>query len=55
MNSIVMDNPASWIVLFVLAIIVACWFTRKCFDELSRNKAENEEYFWRKERNQRRK
>ena len=55
MENIIMDNPVSWIVLFVLAIIVAVWFAKKCFEELSQKQAENDEYFWKRERNQRRK
>ena len=55
MENIIMDNPVSWITLFVLAIIVAVWFARKCFDELSQNQSENDEYFQKKEGNQRRK
>lgn len=44
-----MDNPISWGILFVLAIIAAIWFFQKCEAELTRNRAENDWFFEKKE------
>ena len=41
-----MDNPISWGILVILAIILLIWFIKKCEDEISRNQRENENYFW---------
>ena len=44
-----MDNPISWGILFVLSIVAAIWFFHKCEEELSRNRAENDWFFEKKE------
>ena len=44
-----MDNPASWATLCLLAIIAAAWFFDKCEKELSRNRAENDWFFTKRE------
>jgi len=41
-----MDNPISWGILVILAIVFAFWFASKCEDEISRNQRENDNYFW---------
>jgi len=40
-----MDNPISWGILLLLAILAAVWFWQKCEAELSQNKREQEK-FW---------
>jgi len=44
-----MDNPASWAVLCLLAIVFVIWFAYKCDAEISRNRRENDDFFWKKE------
>ena len=53
MNNI--DNPGSWVVLFILTVIILWWFIDKSLKECDRNQMENDDYFWKRERNQRRK
>lgn len=40
------DNPISWGILFVLVILTAIWFWKKCEEEIAQNRRENENYFW---------
>lgn len=50
-----MDNPASWFILLCAAIFIAAWFARKCNQEIEENRRENDDFFWKRERDLRRK
>lgn len=41
-----MDNPVSWGVLVILAILAAYWFLRKVDEEMEARKHENDDIFF---------
>ena len=43
------DNPVSWFILLVCVVAAVCVFLQKVDAEISRNRAENDDFFWRKE------
>lgn len=40
------DNPISWGILLILAILAAIWFWKKCEGEIAQNQRKNDEFFW---------
>jgi len=43
------DNPVSWFILLVLFVAAVCIFLQKIEAEISRNRAENDDFFWKQE------
>lgn len=41
-----MDNPISWGILVILAILAAYWFFRKVDEEMEARKRENDDTFF---------
>lgn len=44
-----MDSVVSWFMAVALSLIGSVWFLNKAEAELKRNRAENDDFFWRKE------
>lgn len=43
------DNPVSWFILLVLFVAAVCVFLQKIDAEISHNRAENDDFFWKYE------
>lgn len=43
------DNPIGWFILLVLFVAGVCVFLQKIEAEISRNRAENDDFFWKYE------
>ena len=50
-----MDSLISWLVLLAITILVTAWFIRKYNEEVEANRRANDNFFWERENDFRRK